>query len=152
MVGTDRRAVRHRAFAARPAVAPYLSLDSLPSHSAEKLADDSAEAAARSIRTHDLCELDQTDRRRELRIFHCGRYAPSGLCVSQVRRYFENFFCQMVDAIKKATTAGNENPGAEIAEIRLLFQPAFEQLKSFAHAQVNDRVQGFPVDLFSGEP
>ena len=130
-----------------------LELGDSSSNSAEKFSEKSAKAPpARTIGTHYLCELDQADGRRELRIFHCGRYAPRGLRVRQVRRHFENLFCLMVDTIKKATTAGNENAGSEIVEIRLLFEPAFEQLNAFAHTQVNDRVQGFPIDLFSGEP
>src|SRR5215469_6369551 len=122
------------------------------SHSTEKLSKKFAEASPRSICLHHLRELDQTDGSRELRIFDGGRYTPGGLRVSQVRRHFENFLRQVINAVKEAATAGNENPGAEIAEKRLLFEPAFEQLKSFAHTQVNDRVQRFPFDLFSSKP
>jgi hypothetical protein len=91
------------------------------SHSAEKSSDHPAEASPRSIGLHNLCELDQADRRRELGILHRGRYAPGGLRVSQVRRYFEDFLCEMIDAIKKATTAGHKNASAQVANIRLLF-------------------------------
>ena len=77
-----------------------------------------------------LCESDQTDRRRELRVLHRGCYAPDGLRVCDVRRHLENFFREMIDTIKKAATAGNENAGAEIIDERFLFEPAFEQLES----------------------
>src|SRR5437016_11787103 len=122
------------------------------SHSAEEPSKDSAKASRRPIRLHDLCEPDQADRCRELGVLHCGCYAPGGLRVREMRRYLKNFLCEMIDAAKKAATAGDENAGAEITEIWLLFKPAFEQLKSFADAQVNDRVQHFPLDLFAGEP
>ena len=75
---------------------------------------------------HHLCEPDQADRRRELGILHCGRYAPGGLRVRDVRRQLENFLCEMIDTTKKTATAGNENACAEIIEIRLLVQPAFK--------------------------
>lgn len=44
----------------------------------------------------------------------------------QVRGDLENLPCEMIDAAKEATTARNENAGAEITEIGLFFQPAFE--------------------------
>src|SRR6266481_2834334 len=126
--------------------------DSFSSHSAEKPSNDSAKPSRRPIRMHHLCEPDQADRRRELGVLHCRRYAPGGLRVRHVRRHLENFLCEMIDTAKKATTAGNENARAEIIEIRVFGQPAFKQLKSFTHAQVYDRVQHFPLDLFAGEP
>src|SRR6516225_3108093 len=122
------------------------------SHSAEKPSKDSAKSSRWPIRMHHLCEPDQANRRRELRVLHCRCYAPSGLRVRDVRRHLENFLCEMIDTTKKAATAGNEDACAEIIEIGLFVQPAFKQLKSFTHAQVNDCVQHFPLDLSSGEP
>ena len=89
---------------------------------------------------HDLRELDQANRRGELGIFHRGRHAPGRLGMRQVGRYFENFSREMIDSAQKTAATSNENAGAQIAEIRFLVEPAFEQLKRFAHAQVNNGV------------
>ena len=97
---------------------------------------------------HHLRELDQANRGRELRIFHCGRHTPSRLRVCEIGRYFENLLREMIDSAQKTTAASDENAGAQIAEIRFLFESAFEQLKRFAQAQVNDGVQRLALDLF----
>ena len=100
---------------------------------------------------HHLGELDQTYRCGELGIFHCGRHTPCGLCVCQIGRYFENVCGEMIDSAQKTAAAGNENAGSEIAEVRFFFESAFEQLKRFSQAQVNDGVQRFALDLFSSK-
>src|ERR671919_846860 len=149
MVGTDRRAVRDQAFAARPAVAPYLNLYWLSSFSAEKFPKNPAKPSRRPVGVHHLRELDEADRGRELWIFHCGFHTPCGLRVCQIGRYFENVRREMIDSAQKTADAGDENACAEISKIRFLVEPALEQLKRFAQAQVNDGVQRFAVDLFS---
>src|SRR4029077_12926072 len=97
---------------------------------------------------HHLRELDQANRSRELRIFHCGRHTPCGLRVCQIGWYFENLRREMIDSAQKTAAAGDENAGPEIAEIRFFFESAFEQVKRFAQAQVNDGVERFALDLF----
>src|SRR5215831_8907482 len=109
------------------------------SHS-KKLTERFSKSASWPIALHNLCEPDQANRCRELGILNRGRNAPCGLRMRQVRWYLENFLGEMIDAVKKATATGNEDAGAQITEIRLLFEPAFQQLKTFAHSQVNDRV------------
>jgi hypothetical protein len=101
---------------------------------------------------HDLRELDQPNRRGELGIFHCGRDTPCCLRVRQVGRYFEKFRREMIDAAQKTAAASNEDAGAQITEIRFLFESTFEQLKGFAQAQMNDCVQHFALDLFPRKP
>src|SRR5437762_11621227 len=147
----DRRVVRGRAFAARPAVAPYQRTKSSSSYAAEKPPKEPAKSTRRPIRLHHLCKFDQPNRRRELGILHCRCYAPGRLRVRQVRRHFENLLGEMIDAVKKAAAAGYENTGAKIINERLLIEPALEELKGFAQAQVNDRVQRFSLDLLSGK-
>ena len=98
---------------------------------------------------HHLRELDQANGSRELGIFHRGRHTPCGLRVRQIGRCFENLRREMIDSIQKTAPASNENAGAQLAEIRFLFQSAFEQLKRFSQAQVNDCVKRFAFNFFS---
>ena len=118
------------------------------SFSAEKFSKNPAKPSRRPLGVHHLRELDQANRGRELRIFHCGRHTPCGLRVCQICWYFENVRREMIDSAQKTAAASDENAGAQIAEVRFLFQSALEQLKRFAQAQVNDRVQRFALDLF----
>jgi hypothetical protein len=97
---------------------------------------------------HHLREFDQANCGRKLGIFHCGRYAPSGLRVCQIGWYFENLRREMIDSAEKTAAAGDENAGPEIAEIRFFVESALQQVKRFAQAQVNDGVQRFAFDLF----
>jgi len=68
-----------------------------------------------------------------------------------VRRHFENLFRKIIDAIEQAAPTGDENPGAEVIDEWFFVEPAFEQLESFAEAQMDDRVQGLALDLLSRE-
>jgi len=68
-----------------------------------------------------------------------------------VRGHFENLFREIIDAIEKAASAGNENTAAEVIDEWFFVEPAFEQLKSLAEAQMDDRVQGLALDLLSRE-
>src|SRR6516225_3277026 len=104
------------------------------SFSAEKFSKNPGKSSSRAVGMHHLSELDQANCSRELRIFHRGRYTPSRLRVRQVGRYFENLRSEMIDSAQKTAAASNENAGAQIAEIRFLFQSALEQLKCFAQA------------------
>ena len=110
------------------------------SFSAEKFSKNPAKSSSRPVGVHHLRELDQPNRGRELRIFHRGRHAPCGLRVCQIGGYFENVRCEMIDSAQKTAAPGDESASAEIAEIRFLFKSAFEQLKRFAQAQVDDGV------------
>ena len=71
--------------------------------------------------------------------------------VRDVRRHFKNFAGEMVDPVHQTAAAGNENPGADIIDERLLFDRALEQLKSFAQSQMNDGVECLALDLFAGK-
>src|SRR6185503_9356616 len=121
------------------------------SFSAENFSKKPPKPPRRPVGVHHLRKLDQANCCRELGIFHCRRHTPCGLRVRQVGRYVENLRREMIDSVQKTAAAGNENAGAQIAEIRFFFESALEQLKSFAQAQVNDGVQCFAVDLFSGK-
>ena len=68
-----------------------------------------------------------------------------------MRGHFENLFRQIIDAIEQAAPARDENTTAEVIDEWLFIEPAFEQLKSFAEAQMDDRVQGLALDLLSRE-
>ena len=57
----------------------------------------------------------------------------------------------MIDAVEKTTSAGDENPCAQIIDEWFLIEPAFEQLKGLAQSQMNDRVQRLPLDLLAGK-
>src|SRR5215211_198868 len=151
MIGTDRRAVRDRAFAAHPAVAPYPKLFLFSSFSAEKFSTNPAKSSSRPVGVHHLREFDQANRGRKLRVFYCGRYTPGGRRVCQIGWYFENLRSEMIDSAEKTAAAGDENAGPEITEIRFFVESALEQVKCFAQAQVNDGVQRFALDLFPRE-
>src|SRR5262249_7752058 len=119
------------------------------SFSAKNISKNPSKPSRRPVGVHHLRELDQANCSRELGIFHCGRHTPCGLRMRQVGWYYKNLRREMIDSIQKTAAASNENAGAQIAEIRFLFESAFEQLKRFAKAQVNDGVQHFAVDFFS---
>ena len=65
-----------------------------------------------------------------------------------VRGQLENFFSEMIDAVEKTASAGDENAGAQVTDKWFLIEPAFEELESFSQAQVNNRVQRLALDLF----
>ena len=68
-----------------------------------------------------------------------------------VRGHFENLFREIIDAIEQAAPARDENTTAEVIDEWFFIEPSFEQLKSFAEAQMDDRVQGLPLDFLSRE-
>src|SRR5262249_26028541 len=96
------------------------------SFSAENFSNKPSKPPRRPIGVHHLCELDQANCTRELGIFQGGRPPACRVRVSRVAGYFENLRREMSDSFQKAAAAGNENAGAQIAQIRFLFQPAFE--------------------------
>ena len=68
-----------------------------------------------------------------------------------VRGHFENLFREIIDAIEQAAPARDENTSAEVIDERFFIEPSFKQLKSFAEAQMDDRVQGLALDLLARE-
>src|SRR5438874_12982045 len=125
-------------------------MKSCSSHSAEKPSKDSAKPTRRPIRLHNLCKFDQPNRRRELWVLHCRRYTPGRFRVRQMRRHFKNLLGEMINPVKKAAAAGNENTGAEIINERLLIEPASEKLRRLAESHGSYRVQCFSLASFSG--
>jgi hypothetical protein len=70
------------------------------------------------------------------------------LSVRDVRRHFENLFREVTDTIEETAPAGDENTAAEVIDEWFFIEPAFEELESFAQAQMNNRVQSLALDLF----
>ena len=66
-----------------------------------------------------------------------------------VCRHFENLFREIVDAIEEAASACDENSSAQVIDEWFVIEPAFEQLKSLAQAQMNNCVQGFTLDFLA---
>src|SRR5215211_5182959 len=99
------------------------------SFSTEKSSKNPGESSSRPVGVHHLRELHQANRSRDLGIFDRERYTPCGLRVRKIGWYFENVRGEMIHSAQKTATAGNENAGAQIAEIRFLFETALEQLE-----------------------
>src|SRR6266853_6913913 len=100
---------------------------------------------------HYLREFDQANCRGELRIFHRRCYSPRCLRMCKICWDFENFRREMIDPAQETAPAGDEDACPQITEVWFLFESALEQFKGFLQPQVNDRVQGFALDLFSSK-
>jgi hypothetical protein len=71
------------------------------------------------------------------------------LSVRDVRGHFEDPFREIIDAIEEAASACDENSSAQVIDEWFVIESAFDQLKSFAQAQMNNRVQGLALDLLA---
>ncbi len=68
-----------------------------------------------------------------------------------MRGHFENLFREVVDAIEKAASARDENTSAQVINEWIFIKPAFELLKGFAQAHVNNRIQSLALDVLPGK-
>ena len=57
---------------------------------------------------------------------NCGGQAGHCLGVRDMRGHFENFFREIIDAIEKTASAGDENTVAEVIDEWFFIEPAFE--------------------------
>ena len=68
-----------------------------------------------------------------------------------MRRHFKNFLGQIFYPVEQTAAAGDENAGADVIDERFIGQLALEQVEYFTHPQVDDRIQCFPLEFFTGE-
>src|SRR2546421_13091715 len=111
-----------------------MSIFLLSSHSGEKPAEDSRDAAARTIDLHRLRVFKQTDRGRKLRVLNRRSEAGEGLCVRDVRGHFKNFARQMLDSVYQTAPAGDKHARAGIIDEGFFFERALEQLEGLTQA------------------
>src|SRR6266513_2654784 len=124
-----------------------MSIFLLSSDSGEKPAENSSDAAPRTIDLHGLRVFEQTDRGRKLRVLNCGCQPGQCLRVRDVRRHLKDFTGKVIDPVYQTAAASNENARAGVVNERFFFERALEQLESFTQAQMNNRVQCFALDF-----
>ncbi len=68
-----------------------------------------------------------------------------------VRRHVEHILGQMLDPAEQAASPREKDAGARVVNEILLVDLSFQKFERFAHAEMNDRVQRFALDLLARE-
>src|SRR6266481_3634016 len=108
------------------------------SPSAKNSSQDSPDSSRWPLCLHRLGIFDQPDCGGKLRVLYRRGHARCCLSMCDVRGHFENLFREIIDAIEEAASACDENSSAQVIDEWFVIEPAFEQLKSLAQAQMNN--------------